>query len=134
MDIRHDIALSPVYHYGMYSEIITPKTKYTVPVIKVNGNVLRTQDFTPAQWDKISYTVELFHNQQKWNSLQWNTDIKRLLHLQDSSKYINKISNTDFNVWYKGYLENVLQKKIDSVSVEFVDYTFNGSTFTKIPG
>lgn len=133
MDVRHDIALSPVYHYGMYSEIIAPQAKYVLPVITVNGRMLRARDFTPQQWDKIFFTIELFHKQQAWNSSQWNTDIKRLLHVTDSCKYINNTSEAQFNEWYKNYLQTILHKNVDSVRVDFAEYGFNGTTLTKIP-
>jgi len=134
MDIRQDIAFSPVYHYGMYSETITPQKQYSVIEITVNGKKLRTQDFTPAEWDKIAYTVALYNNQQAWNINQWNTDIKRLLHLTDSSKYVNNINATSFNSWYKNYLQPILNEKVDSVAITTAQYQFNSKTLTKTPG
>jgi len=134
LNAKQGVVFSPVYHYGMYSGVMSPEKEYQVAEITVNGKKLRTQDFTPAQWDKISYTVQLFHDQQAWNSLQWNNDIKRLMHVQDSSKYLNNISTADFNTWYKNYLQTILHEKVDSVAIDFTTYTFDGTKLTKKPG
>ncbi|HWB25212.1 MAG TPA: hypothetical protein VG738_07020 [Chitinophagaceae bacterium] len=134
MDIRQDIMLSPVYHYGMYSEVIEPENEYTVNEIAVNGIILQTKDFSPYQWDKISFPVKLFQNQQSWDSFVWNTEVKRLLKLSDSAKYINAITQQEFNEWYRNYLSIMLHTKIDSVNIKPVTYMFNGTTFIKKPG
>lgn len=126
INVKQGVVVSPAYHFGMYSAVIPPQPNYTVTSIAVNGELLQTKDFTPAEWDKINLTLERFNNQQAWNSTQWNTDIKRLLHLTDSSKYINTVTNNAFNTWYKNYLQTILNKKVDSVTVAFTDYIYNG--------
>ncbi len=131
MDIRQDISLSPVYHYGMFSNVILPEKHYTVTEITVNDKKLQSKDLSPYRWDKIILAANLYHDQKNWNSLLWNTDIKRMLHLSDSSKYINNISPEEFNAWYKNYLQGVLHTKADSVSIDFIMYDFNGQNLVK---
>ena len=44
-NIRQDIAISPVYSYGMYSEQIKPLPFYTVPEIFVDGKAITNKRF-----------------------------------------------------------------------------------------
>src|SRR4051794_27065993 len=78
-NIRQDIAISPVYSYGMYSEKIKPLHVYTVPEIFGDGKQLKAKDFSPQQWDNITLPVIEFYAQRQWNLYQWQHDIKRLL-------------------------------------------------------
>ncbi len=134
INAKQGVVFSPIYHYGMYSGVTVPSKQYCVTEVVVDGQLLHTQDFTPAEWDKICYTVELYRSQQAWNHQQWGTTIKRLLHLQDSSKYTNHITDAYFNGWYKNYLESILHKKVRAVYVNTVKYSYNGTSFIKIPG
>ena len=130
-NIRQDIAISPLYSYGMYSQRITPSNSYTVPEIFVNGKQLQTQNFSPQQWDNISLPVTKFYAQQDWNLNQWQQDIHRLLPFTDSLKFVNSLNETDFKNWYKLHLQFVLKQPVDSVQTVFTDYFFNGNSFAK---
>jgi len=130
-DIRQDISLSPVFHYGMYSEVIKPQNTYVVTEIWVNGRRLQTKDFSPCGWDKVKQPVMLYKNQQSWNDAMWNADIKRLLHVSDSTKYINAITDSAFNKWYLNYLQTFIQEKIDSVRITTTNYNFTGKQLVK---
>src|ERR1043165_5318387 len=70
-NVRQDIAFSPIYTYGMYSETLLPQKKYTVPEITIDGSLLQTRNFTPEEWDDIVQPVALFSQQQRWNRLQF---------------------------------------------------------------
>lgn len=119
LNVRRDASLSPFFHYGMYSEVMEPQNIYVVPEVTVNNRTLQTKDFTPQEWDKIILPVVLYDKQKDWNSKIYNQHIKPLLHLEDSSKYINNLSNISFYHWYKPYLENILHQKIDSFKINF---------------
>ena len=134
MDIRQDIDISPVYHYGMYSEVMLPQKQYSVTQIAVNGTELQTKDFSPYEWDKIKLPVELFSKQQDWNTYVYNNEVKRLLHINDSTKYVNNISQQQFIAWYKTYLQNMLREKVDSVKIDHVVYEFDGNNLIKKAG
>ncbi len=133
MDAKQGIDISPVYHYGMYSGVITPQKEYRVTEITVNGKQLQTKNFSPYEWDKIIEPVELFENQQAWNTQIWNTEVKRLLHFADSSKYVNNLSDGNFVTWYNNYLKTILHKRVDSVNIEAAAYTFDGHVLIKKP-
>ncbi len=131
MDAKEGAAISPVFHYVMYSYPQMPQKKYAVLEVKVNGKLLQTKDFSPYYWDKIAGTPALFYSQKIVNPRIWNNDVKRLLHAKDSSKFYNHLTDEQYNDWYKLYLQNCLNRKIDSFSVITTLYKFNGSTFTK---
>ncbi len=130
MDVKQGISISPIYHYGMYSAVILPQKEYMVTEINVNGKKLQTKNFTPYQWDRITLPVDLFNRQQSWNTQVFNTEIKRLLHFTDSSKYVDTLTGQQFNSWYKNYLSEMLRIKIDSLSINTVPYIFDGNNLT----
>lgn len=125
-NIRQDIAISPVYSYGMYSEKISPVSTYTVPEVFVNGKQLQTKDFTPQQWDNITVPVSKYYEQKEWNSAVWNTDIYRLLPFSDSTKFLNSLTEIQFQKWYKNHIAFILNEKVDSVNIAFSNYQYNG--------
>ena len=130
-NIRQDIAISPIYSYGMYSSRIMPADFYNDPEIFVNGKQLKAQDFSPPQWDNITLPVTQFYAQESWNLHQWQQDIHRLLPFTDSAKFVNNISEKQFKAWYATHLQTILKRKIESVSIVFTNYHFTGSAFTK---
>jgi hypothetical protein len=130
-NIRQDIAISPVYSYGMYSEQINPLPFYTVPEIFIDSKQLQAGDFSPQQWDNITLPVTEFYSQQKWNLYLWQQDIHRLLPFTDSSKFINDITGKEFKKWYHQHLQSLLHKHVDSVNIIFSKYYFNGTSFVR---
>lgn len=119
LNIRRDASISPFFHYGMYSEVIQPKHIYVVPEVIVNGKPLQTRNFSPQEWDKIIQPVVLYDAQKSWNSKIYNEHIKPLLHFEDSTKYLNNISDIGFYRWYKSYLQNTIHKPVDSLKISF---------------
>jgi hypothetical protein len=130
-NIRQDIAISPVYSYGMYSEQIKPLPFYTVSEIFIDGKQLQAKDFSPQQWDNITLPVTEFYTQQQWNLYQWQQDIHRLLPFTDSSKFVNHITEQEFKQWYHEHLQSLLHGHIDSVNIIFRRYYFNGTSFIR---
>jgi hypothetical protein len=130
-NIRQDIAISPVYSYGMYSECIRPLSTYIVTEVFVNGKQLQTKDFTPQQWDNITVPISKFYEQKKWNIAMWQTDIHRLLPFSDSAKFLNTMTEEQFKDWYKSHLAFMLNKKVDSVNILFSNYYYNDTALHK---
>jgi len=131
-NIRQDVAFSPVYTYGMYSQVIKPQKKYVIPEITVNGALLQTKNFTPQQWDKIIQPVAIFQKQSEWNRAEFNFYIRRLLHIEDSSHYTNRLSQAGFNDWYKQYLAAILHANISSLSLQFQEYDLSSRRPVKL--
>ena len=130
-NIRQDIAISPVYSYGMYSERINPSSTYIVPEVFVNGKQLQTKNYTPQQWDNIIVPVSKFYEQKDWNSAMWQTDIRRLLPFSDSTKFLNTMTEDQFKNWYKNHLPFILNEKVDTINISFNSYQFNNTILKK---
>ena len=131
-NIRQDIAISPLYSYGMYSERMMPETVYSVPEIFVNDTMLRTKDFSPMEWDNIMQPVIKFHAQYNWNVNLWKQDIHRLVPFADSVNFVNQLDESQFKAWYQQHLENILQKQIDTLKIVLTNYSFDERSFTRI--
>lgn len=125
-NLRQDAAISPVYVYGMYSEVISPEPMYGVPEIFVDGIRLHTSDFSPFEWEKIVRPIMLFKKQYEWNNTLYDDYISRIIHTNNKKLYINTTTQQQFDDWYKPYLEGCLHKKINDVSVKFSLYSFDG--------
>ena len=130
-NVRQDIAISPVYSYGMYSEQIRPLHFYTVPEIFIDDIQLQAKDFSPQQWDNITLPVTEFYTQQQWNLFQWQQDIHRLLPFTDSSKFVNHITEQEFKKWYHQHMQSLLHRHIESVNIIFSKYYFNDTLFIR---
>lgn len=126
-NIRQDIAISPLYSYGMYSEVMDPQPVYLVPEIFVNGRLLRTQDFTPYQWENIALPLVMYRAQQTWNPALWHADIQRLLPFADATHFVNHLDDAGFNAWYSGHIADRLNMPGCTVTYRFTPTTFDGS-------
>lgn len=125
-NLRQDVAISPVYVYGMYSQVMKPDTAFEIPEIFVDGQQLHTAGFSPYEWEKVAQPVMLFKKQYVWNNRLYDDYISRLLHTQNKKLYINTTTQQQFDAWYKSYLENCLHKKISEIRIQFITYKFNG--------
>lgn len=127
-NIRQDIAISPFYSYGMYSEKMYPQSHYTVCKIVVNGKTLETKDFTPQQWDNITLPLLKYALQQSWNKQIWQTDIHRLMPFADSNRFTNNLSLQDFEAWYKTYLVHQLHQPVKNLQATLIATPFKQTT------
>lgn len=126
-NIRQDVAISPIYVYGMYSAKMNPENEYYVPEVFVNGIQLQTKNFSPHQWEKIIQPVILFNKQEVWNNSLYENYIKRLIHTNKKELYVNNISQKQFTDWYKSYLSDCLHQPVNDCSYSFKNYSFNGN-------
>ncbi len=74
---------------------------------------------SPPQWDNIIQPVVLFEAEKKWNHQLYVQHIQPLLHLQDSTKYVNTLTPTGFQYWYRKHLSFLLGRPVDSLAVHF---------------
>lgn len=130
--MKRGIAVSPFFSYGMYSEKIDPVKHYTVPEVFVNGKQLQAKDFSSSRWDNITYPVTVYYKLDSFNLHQWQADIHRLLPFTDSLKFVNNLSEAEFNEWYHRRLQSLLNEQIDSVNILFTNYYFDGKSFSRI--
>lgn len=125
------VTATPVFYYGMYSRPMPVQEIYPVVNIYVNGELLKTRDFSPLQWDGILQPVIGFEKQEAHNREWWKRDVSRLLHTTDSTKYLNVIDAETFRKWYRAYLENRLGYPVHSVDIEHATYIYNKYGFNK---
>ena len=131
INYKRGVVCTPFFHYGMYSEVITPAAQYTVPEVYINGERLATKDFTPQQWDNIMQPIIKFQQQKEGNQQLFATDIQRMMPFADQSKFINNISEAQFNTWYRQQLEKITGKTIHALKIAYQDYLFNGTNLSK---
>lgn len=117
INFKHGMVFSPFYHYGMYSEVMKPAASYQVFSITADGTELKTQDFTPQQWDKIMQPV-LFYAKHAEANRQMFAEVHRLTGITDSSHYINHTNDTGFMSWYKKYLGDILHRQVHTVAIQ----------------
>jgi len=131
INYKHGVVFSPFFHYGMYSEVIPTKDHYDVTEVYINNERLASKNFSPQQWDNIIQPAEKFFAQKEWNSNLWHADIQRLLPFTDSSKFVNVITDRQFENWYKQRLEYITGKQVSTFGIKFISYTFNSASLTK---
>jgi hypothetical protein len=121
INFKHGMVFSPFYHYGMYSEVMKPKDSYPIFGVTVNGEELKTKDFSPQQWDKIIQPLVYYSKHQQWNADMFG-EVQRLTGISDTVKYFNKLTKNDFTFWYQQYLSAVLGKEVISVVIDSKTY------------
>lgn len=125
------ITVTPLLYYGMYSRPMPVQEVYPVINIYVNGEQLRTGDFSTLGWYTIIQPVIGFEEHQQNNREWWKRDISRLLHTTDSTKYLNAVDPETFRKWYRIYLESKLGYPVRSVDIEHATYIYNRYGFNK---
>jgi hypothetical protein len=121
INFKHGMVFSPFYHYGMYSEVMKPQQQYHVFGVIVDGEELKAKDFTPQQWDKIIQPVVYYSRHQQWNRDMF-AQVHRLVGINDSAKYFNRLTKNDFNFWYRQYLSQIVGRDITSFSIQLKTY------------
>ncbi|HEX8332757.1 MAG TPA: hypothetical protein VF622_09040 [Segetibacter sp.] len=130
INYKRGMVISPFYHYGMYSEVIKPKPLYGVYEVRVNNELLQSTHFSPQKWDKIILPIKYFHSLDSMKSL-YEKDVKRLMlslgiHT-DATKFTTRCDVATFSEAYKNYLQNVLDKPVDSVNITYRNYAYTGT-------
>lgn len=124
------IVITPFYNYGMYSEVMPVRKTYKVFEVELNGRRLRGQDFSPQQWDKIVVPLQFYVGIKTSNEL-YRTDIKRLLekmHIAaNDANFLVSCNYQQFENWYKNYLEQLTNEKINSLSLNQRSYQYHAN-------
>lgn len=130
-NLRQDVAISPVYQYGMYSAPIPPRPLYSSFEVKVNGRVLRPEHYTVQQWDKIILPLVYYSNAGCNNKMIYDNNIRRLLSYvgitADPSNFIYPYNRQAFLEWYRLYLSSFIGEEAYSVEVNVNKYRFDSS-------
>jgi hypothetical protein len=128
INFKRGMVVSPLYHYGMYSEVIDVKNTYNVFEVEVNGQRLPAKDFSPQQWDKVIVPLTYYTSINTKSNALYHTDIKRLTTglfiTTNEEQFIQRCSYDEFIQWYRSYLESVLRKAITTLSIQSRTYTY----------
>lgn len=119
INYKRGMLFSPFYHYGMFSGVALPRETYEVVEIKVNGRQLQAQLFSANEWDNLVQPVLLYRDQQNWNSNLYHTQIKRLIGVNDSTLYVNNLSQSAFNNWYRQHVARLLHLDDRAIDVRY---------------
>lgn len=119
INYKRGVEFSPFYHYGMFSLPFQIKNVYEVTEVSVNGKQLQTKNYSPNDWDNIVMPVTQYQQQKSWNSLIYNTTIRRLLPVQDSALYINQVTTNNFNRWYQKHIISLLKLSDTNAVVQY---------------
>ncbi len=67
INYKQGAVASPFYHYGMYSAVMKIDSVYDVRLVFSKGKILRGQDFSIRNWDKLHNMIEKSSNAQSTN-------------------------------------------------------------------
>lgn len=74
---RSGMVFSPWYNYGMYSEMINPLPQYELYKVYADGELVKGDEYSPAQWDNIHFKL-LQADAAACNATFYNNEIRRL--------------------------------------------------------
>jgi len=128
INYKRGVVFSPLFHYGMYSEVMHVKPTYQVWEVQVNGQKLSAEDFSIQQWDKIILPLQYYQGINSSNQL-YHRDVKRLLqklHLFTTEEnFLSNCSYPDFEQWYKRYLQSVTGEAVSDMEITYRSYRFD---------
>ena len=123
---KRGVVLTPFLQYGMYSSVQKPAESYTAPLIIVNKRILHTSTFSGYAWDKLTIPLDAFRSEREWNRRIWTTNISRMLHLRDSTPYVNPpLGGERFADWYKACLPNIIHEPVSSLFIPYITYCYD---------
>jgi len=131
---KQGAVFSPFYNYGMYSERIMPKQNYTIYKVYADDVLLRGQDFTTQQWDKIYLPVFMYLPSDSINNemIEIRNRLLQKTHLTAGMRnefFTNEhLTEEMFMNWYRQQLRDITGKPINKVSVIKYNYSWNKST------
>lgn len=124
---KHGMIVSPFYNYGMYSEAFKVNDSYQTYELIQNGQMLRGQDFSPQQWDKIFLPVQYYANINRNNDL-YEQEVKRLMNkvgiVTSHREFIQQCNYAQFTSWYRSYLTDVTNHETVDLTINFRKYNF----------
>ncbi len=119
INYKQGAVASPFYHYGMYSAVIKIDSSYNVRLLYSKGKILRGEDISIRNWDKLHNMIEKSANEQSTNDSILLTVQKFFSKLHwpvDASKFRNNWLRQKEGDKLRAYALDALQKfELDSV-------------------
>lgn len=126
INYKRGLVISPFFHYAMFSSPVVPQSTYEVPEVWVNGKQLQTKDFSPNEWDNLVIPIVYYRYQQDYNAHVFVTGVQHFLHIKDSTKYVNHITDETFKNWYIQQVRQIVNAN-DKATVEYRLTNYNYS-------
>ena len=133
IDYKNGVEVSPFYHYSMFSFPYHHIPVYNCVEVSVNGKQLQTKDFTPNGWDNVVMPVIQYKYQNQRNSEMYNQTIKRMLSVNDSTLYVNHLTQNEFDGWYHHRISSLLNLPDSTSDIQYsiVSYKLNNGVLVK---
>lgn len=124
---------TPFFNYGMYSDRILPLDQYKVYKVYAGGKLLKGDDYSIQEWDKIYLPLYLYYGKDTINT-QMIEVRNRLLHklklhkLAASNRFFenNSFNDAAFISWYGSYLASFSGQASSNIRVVKQNYQWNG--------
>ena len=129
INYKWGVVATPIYQYGMYSAPFHIRDTQEVYLVRVNGKVVDCGKLSFADRDIVQLYLSNYEKQARVNEVVYRTmnkylNFTRSIGADYSSKFCNNISDTVFTSWYRAKLEKIINKRVDSMSVYKVYYTW----------
>ncbi len=138
-NLNSSLTAFPFLHYGMFSEKINYQAYYETFQIEVDGQLLKGSDFSIQDWEMLQSPLLIHHQIQQNNDFEKD---KMYIHfflaklglsaIDDLMKpHLNntKLSPTEYNRYYKNYIEKVLGKSITQLEVKLCYFAYRDNAY-----
>lgn len=124
---------TPFLNYGMYSDKIVPASQYQVYKVYVDDKLLKGDDYSIQEWDKIYMPLYLYYGKDTINTqvievrnrLLNKLKLKKLV--ADTSFFENsEFNDAAFKSWYASYLASFSRQASRNIRVVKQNYQWNG--------
>jgi hypothetical protein len=111
---------APVFSYGMYSAPEHLQDTIDLYAVTINGKTLNCAELNFMDRDLVQISPADYEKQAAVNESVYQTIHRYLgfMGLMDHEKYLNHISDNDFNTWYRSKLERMTGQKIQSLDLK----------------
>jgi hypothetical protein len=120
VSFNRGIVISPFFNYGMYSEAFNTPGSYPVFEIEQNGKLLRGEEFSPEDWDKIILPPSYYANIKASNAL-YHKEVKRILErigiTTNDERFLTACNYKEFEKWYGKYLFQITGQPTTSLKI-----------------
>lgn len=132
----------PFFLYGMYSEKVELKKRYTHYQVYVNDQILSNDFFYAYNYQTIR--APLAHYVQLGNDdfvsravVAYNKRFNGVLSAENFNLFLSRIDNDAqeikaFEVWFKNYLQLSMNMEIKSVKITAEEYVINGANARRV--
>jgi hypothetical protein len=121
INYKKSFVVTPLFHYGMFSNPVLPPDSLQIFQVEVNGKLLQPLDFTPQQWDNIILPLNYFYITNKTNDTLWKKVCKRVFRINNintvAANYSLQVSSNRFYTWYQTQLQKILPNKITTIRI-----------------